>query len=418
MASIESLNQIIRIAQEEERTVFVFSAIKGVTDLLVKSTNKSTNEKIEVLQSLKTLHLKHFKTLGADPLELKNLSKLIDALILPFVNSAPNAFITLGEELICNLLVFHLRSLGIDIALTNATEVIRVNETGEYQIDASSIINSTASNQIIQGFTCSDERNTRTNIGRGGSDYTATLIAGKINASVVEIWSDVSGVYTSNPNEFNNTQLVQNLHYREAAELSYFGAKVLHPKTVIPTEQNSIPIILKNTFNPKSEGTTISNNIPEIGLKCVSHKDDIIMIRIRSYNMLNVHGYLSSLFQIFNEFKTPIDVITTSEVAVSLTIDKQNLNPKMIDKLSELGEVQIQEHMSTIGLIGYFPDNHKLTLLANISTISNNHIRMMSLGGSQYNMSIVIESQHAHQTVQTVINQIETNQHANTIYTI
>ena len=245
---------------------------------------------------------------------------------------------------------------------------------------------------ISQGYICKDYFGEAANLGRGGSDYTASLIAAAMEASEIQIWSDTDGIQNNDPRIISNTRPISELSYKEAEEMAYFGAKVLHPKSVFPAQVKQIPVRLKNTMNPEAVGTLIANYSKKDKIKAIVAKDGIIAIRIRSAHMLMAYGFLKSVFEVFEEYKTPIDMISTSEVSVSLTIDSaMHLDP-ILDRLEAFGEVSFDLDQTIICVIGDFLAEE--TGLANkvLHALKDIPIRMISYGGSKNNISLLVQS--------------------------
>jgi aspartate kinase len=252
---------------------------------------------------------------------------------------------------------------------------------------------------IIQGFIASTQDDITTTLGRGGSDYTATIIGAALDAEEVQIWSDVSGIMTSDPRMVKKALTIPQISYKEAAELAYFGARVIHPSTIQPAIDKKITVIIKNTGQPQDPGTSIVPDIPERGLKAIASKVDITLINVTSSRMLLAYGFLRSIFHIFDKYKTSVDLVSTSEVSVSMTID----NPVMLDMikadLENIGIVSIEPSMSIICLVGQelWKDSHFITRVFRV--LKSIPIRMISLGSSDTNLSLVVSSAHADDTV-------------------
>ncbi|MCS6955361.1 MAG: aspartate kinase [Candidatus Calescibacterium sp.] len=256
----------------------------------------------------------------------------------------------------------------------------------------SSNVFSSKSLYITQGYICRNHLGEIDNLGRGGSDYTASIIGYVLKAKEIQIWSDVSGVYNNDPRFVENTYPVNYLTFDEAAELAYFGAKVLHPSTVLPAQKNSIPVILKNTFNPFAAGTVITNLILSEGFKAIAAKDNITIIQIKSYRMLMAYGFLRKIFETFERFKVPVDVITTSEISVSLTIDDDTHLSEIVDELSTFANIEVIKNNTVIACVGYIPKNKPGYLQKVLTSLEKIPIRMLSYGSSDYNITFVIDT--------------------------
>ena len=244
---------------------------------------------------------------------------------------------------------------------------------------------------ITQGFICLDAYGNVANLQRGGSDYTATIIGAVVEADEVQIWTDIDGMHNNDPRFVENTHAISNLSFDEAAELAYFGAKILHPQTVMPAREANIPVRLKNTMDPESYGTLISQETDGDGIKAIAAKDNITAIKIKSARMLLAHGFLKKVFEIFEKYETSIDMITTSEVAVSLTIDNDKNLEAIIEELEKFSLVEVDNQQSIICLVGHSVVKHHEThrLFKVLQDIS---VRMISYGGSNNNISLLVNT--------------------------
>ena len=253
---------------------------------------------------------------------------------------------------------------------------------------------------ITQGFISSTIDGATSTLGRGGSDYSSTIIGSALNAEEVQIWTDVTGIKTSDPRVITGTKTIEHLTYTEAAELAYFGAKVVHPATIQPAVKKSIPVWVRNTSDKDAPGTKITSFVNEKGLKAISGKKDITVVNINSSKMLNAYGFLRKLFSVFEKHKTPVDLVSTSEVSVTVTIeDKKNLN-ELIDDLMELGKVKVEEEKSIICLVGQELWKDSIFISRVFATLKNTPIRMISLGSSDTNLSFVVPGIATESTIQ------------------
>jgi len=252
---------------------------------------------------------------------------------------------------------------------------------------------------ITQGFVCRDERGALATLKRGGSDFSATIIAAAVDAAGVQIWTDIDGLHNNDPRYVQETQPIEHLTYNEAAELAYFGAKILHPQTVAPVIDRDIPVWLKNTFEPSAPGTKISNEYHNRGLKAISAKDGITAIKIKSNRMLGAHGFLRTIFEVFDRHETSIDMITTSEVAISLTIDDARNLKAIITELSVIAEVTVEEDHSIICIVGenLIADHESYKAFGILNSIP---VRMIAYGGSNNNISLLVPTREKINTLQ------------------
>ncbi|MDE6856436.1 MAG: aspartate kinase, partial [Muribaculaceae bacterium] len=294
----------------------------------------------------------------------------------------------------------HLHELGINSVLLPALDIIKIDMHGEP--DEAFIRTATrkaldaapdADLYITQGFICRNEKGETDNLQRGGSDYTASLIGALLGADEIEIWTDIDGMHNNDPRFVEGTTPVHNLHFEEAAELAYFGAKILHPTCILPARQHNVPVRLLNTMDPSAEGTLIENKLDRNSIKAVAAKDNITAIKIKSGRMLLAYGFLKKVFEIFEKYETSIDMITTSEVGVSLTIDNEKNLARIEAELSQLGTVTIDRDMVIICVVGDLEWTNKGFEAAALEALRNVPVRMISYGGSNYNISFLIRKE-------------------------
>ena len=246
---------------------------------------------------------------------------------------------------------------------------------------------------VTQGFICRNSTGEIDNLQRGGSDYTASLIGAAIEAEEIEIWTDIDGMHNNDPRYVEKTAPVSELHYEEAAELAYFGAKILHPTCVLPAKVNNIPVRLLNTMDPAAHGTLIYNNISDPSIKAVAAKDNVVAIKIKSSRMLLAYGFLTKVFETFEKYKTPIDMIATSEVGVSLTIDSERFLPEIADELQKFGTVTIDKDMVIVCVVGNMEWINTGYEARAVEALADIPVRMISYGGSNYNISFLIRKE-------------------------
>ncbi|MCX7758161.1 MAG: aspartate kinase [bacterium] len=387
--------------------VIVLSAVFGITNLLFKICDNLKNKQ-SIDSEIKTFREKFLNII--EELLYDRFKDTCTIFLEETINTITNVknesnnltkreerIIVAQGELITSF-IFHnfLLQEGVENLFVNALDFIKINEEREPDYE---YINSVASNifsskslYITQGYICRNHLGEIDNLGRGGSDYTASIIGYVLKAKEIQIWSDVSGVYNNDPRFVENTYPVNYLTFDEAAELAYFGAKVLHPSTVLPAQKNSIPVILKNTFNPFAAGTVITNLILSEGFKAIAAKDNITIIQIKSYRMLMAYGFLRKIFETFERFKVPVDVITTSEISVSLTIDDDTHLSEIVDELSTFANIEVIKNNTVIACVGYIPKNKPGYLQKVLTSLEKIPIRMLSYGSSDYNITFVIDT--------------------------
>jgi aspartate kinase len=253
---------------------------------------------------------------------------------------------------------------------------------------------------VTQGYICRNARGEVDNLKRGGSDYSASLIAAAVNASVCEIWTDIDGMHNNDPRIVNKTFPIEQLSFDEAAELAYFGAKILHPASIWPAQQFRIPVRLLNTMQPEAKGTLIVEEAGSQGIKAIAAKDGITEVRIKSSRMLLAYGFLRKIFEVFEKYRTPIDMITTSEVAVSLTIDSQQHLDQILRELEPFGEVEVTSGQAIIAIVGNELTQTQDILSRLFASLTTVPVRMVSYGGSMHNISILVPGGSKIQTLQ------------------
>jgi aspartate kinase len=264
---------------------------------------------------------------------------------------------------------------------------------------------------ITQGYICRNAFGEVDNLKRGGSDYTASLIGSTISAEEVQIWTDVDGFHNNDPRYVEKTSVIRNLSFDEAAELAYFGAKVLHPASVLPCKLKEIPVRLKNTLNPTDEGTLITNDSQKKEIKAVAAKDGIAAINIKSNRMLLAYGFIRKVFEVFEIYKTSVDVITTSEVAVSVTIDKLDYLDQITGDLKKYGAVDVDHDQSIICVVGNLMADEKGIVYKIFDALSEVPVRMISYGGNQYNVTILVNTKDKVQALNALSNNLFNDEH-------
>jgi len=255
---------------------------------------------------------------------------------------------------------------------------------------------------ITQGFICRNAHGEIDNLQRGGSDYTASLIGAAINAEEIQIWTDIDGMHNNDPRFVENTSPVRNLHFDEAAELAYFGAKILHPTCILPAKLNNIPVRLLNTLEPDAQGTRISNNLDKGKAKAIAAKDNITAIKIKSGRMLLAYGFLRKVFEIFESYQTPIDMITTSEVGVSLTIDNPKNLDDILNDLKKYGTITVDKDMVIVCVVGDMDWERAGFESRTVEAVKDIPVRMISYGGSNYNISFLVKSEDKQRFLQAL----------------
>jgi aspartate kinase len=304
-----------------------------------------------------------------------------------------------GELISTELFYHHLQERKVPARLLPALHFMSIDDNQEPELEKISerlrpILGtmSTVDILVTQGYICRNHRNEIDNLKRGGSDYTASLIGAAIRAEEIQIWTDIDGMHNNDPRIVKKTMPIAELTFDEASELAYFGAKILHPSTIVPAQKYSVPVRLKNTMDEKAPGTIISDKGSRGQFKAIAAKDGITAINIKSSRMLLAHGFLRRVFEVFERYKTSIDMISTSEVAVSLTIDdNRNLTP-ILEELKTFGTIEVDENQSIICIVGNMLSEKEGVLNDVFQSLATVPIRMVSYGGSQNNISILVET--------------------------
>ncbi|WP_396602840.1 aspartate kinase [Algibacter sp. R77976] len=418
VGSVKNMSNVKEIINDGGKKVVVLSAMSGTTNQLVAIAKDISNgESNNAIDKINSLHESYFKTIDEllnDSLlnsEVKNYVSSIFELLVEctaenFSETLENKILAQGELLSTFMFNSYLKQEGVSATLLPALDFMRIDAFKEPDSDYiethfKSVLEQAEDSEIYitQGFICLDVDGEISNLQRGGSDYTATIIGAAIRAEEVQIWTDIDGMHNNDPRYVENTKAISNLSFEEAAELAYFGAKILHPQTVTPVRKDSIPVRLKNTMKPDAHGTLISSSTSENGIKAIAAKDNITAIKIKSARMLQAHGFLQKVFEIFATNETSIDMITTSEVAVSLTIDDDKNLDTILAELDKIASIEVDKNQSIVCLVGQSVVNHQETYKL-FKILQDVKIRMISYGGSNNNISLLIDSKHKIATLQ------------------
>ena len=416
----ERMHQIVSlVTKSQEPVIIVLSALSGTTNALVeigthiangdRQTAKQTIDKLEahyqdfILNLVKKPEpLAKAKAIISEHFEFLNI-----ILKISFSEALSKDILAQGELLSTKIFCVYLEELGLEHKLLPALEFMTIDNNDEPQIGSIKVKLTQLLKQhndinlfVTQGYICRNTRGEVDNLKRGGSDYTASLIAAAINASVCEIWTDIDGMHNNDPRVVNKTVPVEQMSFDEAAELAYFGAKILHPASIWPAQQYKIPVKLLNTMQPDAKGTTITELAGSVGVKAVAAKDNITAIRIKSSRMLLAYGFLRKIFEVFEKYRTPIDMITTSEVAVSLTIDNVTHLKEILKELEHLGTIEIDENQVIISVVGNEISRTDDMVKKLFGSIMNMPVRMVSYGGSPHNISLLLPAEYKTQILQ------------------
>lgn len=405
----EAIKQVASILNSTvTKKVVVVSAHAGVTNLLVDICNGQKEEIEKLTEEFLSIH----KEIASDLEVLSQVEKIINSEVeeiriltnyLPLSAQLKDVIMTKGELLSSTIIFEYLSKINDSVSFVDSRKVIKTDSnfnnanidfdatTNEVNTTLVNILNS--SNIIIMGgFISSDKQDRPTTLGRGGSDYSAAIVASLLDAKELEIWTDVSGILTSDPRVIDNVKKVKKLSYSEASELSFFGAKVLHPSTIHPAVKNGIPVRVKNTFKPEDEGTVVISEKSNIEMiKAIAFRKDVVTITISSNRMLGAVGFMSKVFQVFEELQIPVDIVTTSEVSISVTVNKVEYDSNLKDRLSLLGEVIVTEDNAIIAAIGEGIKQTAGIASRLFGALKGININMVSVGASEVNLSIVVK---------------------------
>jgi aspartate kinase len=410
---MQSIRQLI--AEDGKPKIVVLSALSGSTNtLLAISESLIAQNQAEAKAKAAELraHYDAFLTdlyqtpagLGKGQAIVEKEFAFIDSLIAtsPYTLKQEKEMVALGELLSTQIFEAYLQEEGVQSALLPALDFMVIDADNEpimaeIEKKLATTLAPVKDKQIFitQGFICRNPAGEVDNLKRGGSDYTASLIGGAIQAEEIQIWTDIDGMHNNDPRIVKNTFPIRELSFAEAAELAYFGAKILHPSTITPAKIKGVPVRLKNTMEPSAYGTLISQKSTDVEIKAISAKDNITAIYIHSTRMLNAYGFLKRVFEIFEKYKTPVDMITTSEVSVSVTIDQTaNLDAIMRD-LREFAELEDPDKDQVIiCIVGNFWADKEGIAIKVLDAIKNIPIRMISYGASEHNISLLVDAKH------------------------
>ena len=421
VGSPQRMNALVNLINDGEPKIVVLSAMSGTTNALVEISQalyNNDNEKAskligaleseynrvihdlykpgEALQKGKELISLHFGYLRSFTLDL-------------FTVNEERAILAQGELISTALFQFLLEEKQVPSVLLPALNFMRINENAEPDMV---FITENLNHElgkfphsnlfITQGYICRNDYGEIDNLKRGGSDYTATIIGAAVKAEEIQIWTDIDGMHNNDPRVVNRTFPIAKLTFDEAAELAYFGAKILHPTCILPAKNQNIPVRLLNTMQSDAPGTLISSENQAEGFRAVAAKDGITAINIKSGRMLLAYGFLRAVFEVFERFRKPIDMITTSEVAVSVTIDNTDDLESILEELTGFGTVNVDSHLSIVSIVGLFPAGKPGYAGRIFETLKDIPVRMISYGGSENNISILVDTELKKKTLQAL----------------
>ena len=408
------MKEVVHLINDNTPKIVVLSAVSGTTNTLVEIAqyfkNKKALEGKALINELEEKYLDFLKLLYASEsglekgkqivMEKMNLLRSFDK--QDFNLADEKQVLAQGELLSTRLFYCYCLEQNIKTVLLPALNFMRIKEGEPDEAIISNLLlkeiekAGPAMIYITQGYICRNEADEIDNLRRGGSDYSASLIGAALQADEIQIWTDIDGIHNNDPRIVNNTFPIHEISFKEAAELAYFGAKILHPSSVLPAQKANIPVRLLNTLDPAAAGTIIRSNVKPKGgkVRAIAAKDGIIAIKIRSSRMLLAYGFLKRVFEVFEQYKTPIDMITTSEIAVSLTIDDGTHLDEIVADLQQFGYVEVDYAQTIVCIVGKFSKEDAGVAVKVLTCLKKIPVRMISSGGSESNISILIHSDY------------------------
>ena len=411
-----------------EKNLIVLSAMSGTTNSLVEISDylykKNPDGANEIINKLSQKYFGHIDELYATE-EYKEKARELVTFHFDHIRSFTKDLFTLFEEKVVlaqgelisiGMMNLYLQEQGVNSVLLPALDFMRTDKNAEpdpvyikEKLNRLLEENAGADLYITQGYICRNAYGEIDNLQRGGSDYTASLIGAAIKAEEIQIWTDIDGMHNNDPRFVKGTSPVRHLHFEEAAELAYFGAKILHPTCILPAKINNIPVRLLNTMQPDAPGTLISNATEKGKIKAVAAKDNITAIKIKSGRMLLATGFLRKVFETFENYQTPIDMVTTSEVGVSVTIDNCKHLDEIVNDLKKYGTVSVDEDMVIVCVVGDLEWENVGFEDSIIHAMKDVAVRMISYGGSNYNVSLLVKASDKQRALQALSDHLFNN---------
>ena len=371
MGSAQRMKSVAELIADGKQKIVVLSAMSGTTNHLLQTTEYirlgNASGATDMLDALETKYRNECEGLAIDYAVLQLLFAALRKICLkPYTPQTDKDVVSFGELISTTMMTTYMSQQGEDVVLMPALDYMRINAEGE-PID---------------------------NLKRGGSDYTASVVGALLEAQEIQIWTDIDGMHNNDPRFVEGTQPVRHISFDEAAELAYFGAKILHPTCILPAKMHNVPVRLLNTMCPDAPGTLINNQTSAEPVKAVAAKDGIYAVRVQSDRMLMAYGFLSRVFSVFEKYRTSIDLITTSEVAVSMSVDNNSQLDAIVAELRTLGTVSVEEGMTIISVVGDLRADNRGIESVVVQALKEIPIRMISYGGSDHNISLLIHSDY------------------------
>ena len=421
VGSAKRFKEVARLITAEKHNIVVLSAMSGTTNTLVEIAGYLYSHNQDgARDTIASLHAKYnavIKELLSQQESIEKAQAYIDGLFKtlsditkdPFGEVQERIILSQGELMSTFLMTTYLEEQGVNVKLLPALSFMRTDVQGEpdqeaIRVQLSRLLEKEkgADLYITQGYICMNARDEVDNLRRGGSDYSACIIGAVVGAEEIQIWTDIDGLHNNDPRVVENTTAVRHLHFDEAAELAYFGAKILHPTCILPARYANIPVRLLNTMEPEAPGTLIDGT-PDSGvIKAVAAKDNIVAIKIKSSRMLLAHGFLRKVFEIFETYRTPIDMICTSEVGVSLTIDDTRYLSEIVHDLKQYGTVSVDLDMCIVCVVGDMDWANCGFETKVMNALKDIPVRMVSYGGSNYNISLLVKEEDKAATLRSL----------------
>ena len=425
VGSAQRIRSVADLINNNEPKIVVLSAMSGTTNTLVEIANcMYKDQKQEALNIIQNLEVNYYIVVT----ELyrtesyihraKEFIQTVFTYLRSFVNKdfyplQEKAVLAQGEIISTTLMHYYLDECGVPNTLLSALDYMRIDKDCEpdYFYIEQNLKRELAKPDtqkliITKGFICRNAYGEIDNLKRGGSDYSAALVGAAIKAEEIQIWTDIDGFHNNDPRIVENTKAIRHLSFDEAAELAYFGAKILHPSSVIPAKKANIPVRLKNTLHPEDEGTLITMECSDQSFKAVAAKDGITAIKVKSTNMLLAYGFLRKVFEVFEAWKTPIDMIATSEVAVSLTIDSTEHLENIIRDLEKYGTIEVEQGLSIVCIVGNFSADIPGLAAQAFGALSDIPLRIISHGGSEHNISMLVKTKDKNNALRNLSNRL------------
>lgn len=422
VGSAERMKGVVKLISDGNTKVVVLSAMSGTTNSLIEFTNYLRNGNVLGACEHSTVLQDKYKQTIRDLYSTKEYAEVANNKVSEIFNhlrelanrpltvDLEKEIVAQGEFMSTNMVALYMQEQGIDAVLLNSFDFMRLASNGEPDLGyirehLLQFVDLEAKGRIyiVQGFVCLNHQGNVDNLLRGGSDYTATLIGAAVNAEEVQIWTDIDGMHNNDPRIVDNTSPVHHLHFEESAELAYFGAKILHPTCILPAKLTGTPVRLLNTMDPSAEGTLIDNNLTRPGeIKAIAAKEGITAVKIKSGRMLLAYGFLRKVFEIFESYQTSIDMICTSEVGVSVSIDNTKHLKEILNDLKKYGTVNVDHDMCIICVVGDLRWENVGFEAKALDAMREIPVRMISFGGSDYNISFLVSKEDKKRALQSL----------------